>query len=749
MSTGPDESKPLPEQKDSDQPQQALIASDGATIQDVVQAIISGKVEGDVVFGDKIFLRSEVEELNDYLDWAVAEFENRMSQILLDPSQPDRPFKSLDYFTAEDASIFFGRRAATGELFDKVVGHRIMILYGRSGAGKSSILNAGLSPLLLREARLPVYVRIHPFEGNLVQEIKQAIFPPSLRPWPRLLDDLSLHEFLGLACTHRSRRTRELVVILDQFEQFLTSLPNAKIRLPFIETLRDCYEDRTLPVRFVISLKHENLGDLDEFEKYIPLILQNRYSLPPMSEAEVKEAITGPVQQIDKGLSFESALLEELVRELGGKNVELTHLQIVCSQLYNALPAGQQIITTGLYQELGKVDKILSTYLDKALEPLPEYKHKVARIILMELVSSEGTNRILRLPDFVRVVPPDPSVLEEVLQYLINNRLLRRGTAREEKEYELAHAYLAEEISHWIGKDELENKRAQDLLQRELVNWRLFQILIDPEELNILKRHIKYLSLDHDAREMVLFSCLEHGHDVDFWIEQMDDRNAAARQAATFTLTNKPQRKNIVACLQKGLAKDLQAEYLSTLWPVFNRSKSDAKREVAKTLWMFRGWLSWDETLGIVPVLLPVWTRQAALYGIFPLLVLGLAASQAWSLVTTEQPVAGHWVVIPEGSFDMGMDEPEAQQAFDECMKVPGTPTCVSKEALLERSGRQDGAWLPTFAILENEVTTAQYQRCIDDVACTSPANWDEQQKAVNVPARYVDWFQASAVNDN
>src|SRR3990172_4878131 len=149
MSTGPDESKPLPELKDSDQPQQALIASDGATIQDVVQAIISGKVEGDVVFGDKIFLRSEVEELNDYLDWAVAEFENRMSQILLDPSQPDRPFKSLDYFTAEDASIFFGRRAATGELFDKVVGHRIMILYGRSGAGKSSILNAGLSPLLL------------------------------------------------------------------------------------------------------------------------------------------------------------------------------------------------------------------------------------------------------------------------------------------------------------------------------------------------------------------------------------------------------------------------------------------------------------------------------------------------------------------------------------------------------------------------------------------------------------------------
>src|SRR5258705_13999325 len=90
---------PSSQQQNPNPPRQEIIASDGATIKDVVQAIISGKVEGDVVFGDKIYVRSEVEELNEYLDWAVAEFENRMSEILLDPARPDKPYKSLDYFS--------------------------------------------------------------------------------------------------------------------------------------------------------------------------------------------------------------------------------------------------------------------------------------------------------------------------------------------------------------------------------------------------------------------------------------------------------------------------------------------------------------------------------------------------------------------------------------------------------------------------------------------------------------------------
>jgi hypothetical protein len=65
----PDENKSQPEEKNRRPVQQSISASDGSTIKDVSLIYQS---------------RSDMEELNDYLDWAVADFENRMTGLLLD-----------------------------------------------------------------------------------------------------------------------------------------------------------------------------------------------------------------------------------------------------------------------------------------------------------------------------------------------------------------------------------------------------------------------------------------------------------------------------------------------------------------------------------------------------------------------------------------------------------------------------------------------------------------------------------------
>ena len=737
----PDKDNSQPEETPQAPASQSVSASEGATIQDVTQISIPGKLEGDIVLGDKN--RSDAEELNDYLDWAVTDFENRMADFVLDPPLPDGPYKSLEYFKVEDASIFYGRGAAIRELHERVVGNRLMILYARSGAGKSSILNAGLSPLLLREARLPVYVRVQPFQEDLVREIKQAIFPPSRKPWPKLLDRLTLLEFLGVVGMKR-RRTKELVILLDQFEQFLISLPNKEIHQAFIEILRDCYDDRSLPVRFVIALKHENLGDLDPFEQYIPGILQNRYRLLPMDEAEIREAITGPIAKVRPEISFEPALLDELIRELARKDVELTHLQIVCSQLYSALPEGQKVITTGLYEKLGKVENILVTYLDRTLEPLPEYKHEVAQRILEELVSSESTNLILRLPDFEQALEPDPAVIEEVLQYLVNNRLLRRGTDQAEDVYELAHAYLAEKISMMIGKDKLEKKRAQDLLKRELVNSRMFQTKIEPEKLNYLRAHLLPRQLEDNARELLFASSLAYGHDVDFWIDQMPDRHAAARIAASAALGN----TQIANSLKSGLARDLQAEVLPVLWEAYKRPDRRQRQQAIDTLSILEDWLAPHEKSDIRWALRRVKARQVV-QRIRPLRVTAVFGFSLlfWFIFFIEHPVPGSWITIPEGSFNMGMNEEEARKAYQACLDVWEAWECDDSfniDRLLETSGRLADAWLPAYTILENEVTTAQYRLCVEANVCKEPDDWDNQQVAVNDPVRSLTWSQAS-----
>jgi formylglycine-generating enzyme required for sulfatase activity len=321
---------------------------------------------------------------------------------------------------------------------------------------------------------------------------------------------------------------------------------------------------------------------------------------------------------------------------------------------------------------------------------------------------------------------------------------LRRGSAREEKEYELSHAYLAQEITHWIGRDALDNKRAQDLLQRELVNWRLFRILIDPEELNLLRNHLKYVSLDADAREMILYSCLEHGHDVGFWIEQMEDRNAAARQAASFAVTN----EKITEQLKSGISNDLRPDILSVLWQMYNASGATQKREAAETLWVLRDWLSGQERTGLRWFLLPIRVWRSVQRNIWAWRVMGTAVvlSLIVFIFLVEHPVRSKWVPIPGGNFIMGMDRKEAEYASRFCLDGASKPEeCDSIETVLAWSKRQPSATLKEYSILDNEVTFAQYQECVDNNACKTLSLTPEDQRRPNLPVTKVTWLQAEA----
>lgn len=723
--------------------QQQIIASDGATIQNVIQAT------GNVEVNNKIYSRSDLEELNEYLARAVANYERRIYQTLRRPPAPDHPYKFLYPYTLGDAQLFFGRAEATEDLYRMTIDNRLTVLHARSGAGKTSLLNAGLSPRLIEDARIPVYIRIRPYKENPVEELKRIIAPPSLGPWPDLLANLSLHVFLGIVCHYLNRQTSELVIIFDQFEQFIVSLPEPEVRLPFIKLLRDCYEDETLPIRFVIALRRENLWDLDEFAQFIPTILQNRYGLPQMSRSDVEQVITQPLQQLQKGHSVEPALLQTLIDDLGGKDIELTHLQIVCSHLYDSLPEGEKVLSVALYESLGKAKKILKTYLVESLSTLPPYKQLVARTILKELVSSEATNRILSLPALTAVVPPDVSQIEEVLDYLVERRLVRLGDDVEPQEYELAHAYLAAEISHWVNPDDLATKRAQDLLQRELANWRVHRTFVDEEKLNILRKHIDFLALDKEAQDLLFLSALDQGHDVAFWLERTDAKEEAVQQiAAQLGVVEPDVAGKIADDLRTKLEPPLRPRLLSLLWASFDKAKGTRKQGLATTLWKFRPWLSAGEIRRAFPAYAVGWARRSYRLLALVLSVLILASLLGWTFVSKERPVAGKWVTIAAGDFVMGMDEDEAKLAAALCLEgafEENKDKCSKWTELRDWSGRQVNATLPDFQILDDEVTNVQYQQCVDEGSCLPPDNWKYEAQNLNQPATNLNWLESQA----
>jgi formylglycine-generating enzyme required for sulfatase activity/DNA-binding HxlR family transcriptional regulator len=735
---------------------QVLKAERGSTVRDVIQAVIDGQIVGDVHIGPKIYTQSSLEELHHYLARATANYERRMYQTILRPPLPPlHPYKSLYPFEIEDFPHFFGREATTRRFYAKTLNSRLTVLHGRSGAGKTSLLNAGLFPRLIHDGRLPVYVRIRAHEDPTLS-IKQALAPASAGPRPQLLEELSLQEFLGLVSTYLSRQTNELVVILDQFEEFLVSLFAPDLRRPFIEALGRCYEDKSLSVRFIVALRRERLWELDEFEEAIPHILDNRYGLSSMSDSEVIEVITRPVSQ--KGVSFEPALLERLLKDLkladlDQPEIELTHLQIVCAILYDSLPEGENVIAVSQYQALGGIERILANYLNDTLLALPPELHVTARNILKELVSSTATNRILSVNILQRRVPQDPRLLEEVLDRLVDKRLVRRQDSPnvpDAVEYELPHTYLAEEIIGWIDRDGLEAKEAEELLERELASWRVNGTLVSAERLGILCAYVEYLELDSEAQRLLLMSALDQGHDASFWIGQVEDQNWAISQVADYLTKAKGKQRRLAGDLRSNLDSSFYVPLTAALSATFKEAKGAEKRDAARVLFGFRSWLSANQQLGVIKVLGPIWALQG-FTAILVLILLYMAGRQAWPFVIRERAIPGSWMMIPEGSFVMGVDEEEAELACSLCLAgalESQREYCPTPEALLEWSGRRSDARLPTFFIMENEVTNAQYKLCVDVGVCRKPANWvydnqDRGSHAANKPVTGVSWSDA------
>lgn len=130
------------------------------------------------------------------------------------PETPRLPYKLLDYYNSEDADNFFGRDYEIQQLTSLVHAHRLILLYGASGTGKTSLLLAGLTPRLVHSdtPHKTVYVRAlqdpaQVIRNSITRQVSDRTLPA----------DGSLVEFLAQAT---SALNAPLVVILDQFEEF-------------------------------------------------------------------------------------------------------------------------------------------------------------------------------------------------------------------------------------------------------------------------------------------------------------------------------------------------------------------------------------------------------------------------------------------------------------------------------------------------------------------------------------------------
>ncbi|MBC8248223.1 MAG: SIR2 family protein [Anaerolineales bacterium] len=522
---------------------------------------------------------------------------------------PDQPYKFLDSFETEDAGIFFGRQEDSHRLADKILSHRLVVLYGGSGTGKTSLIRAGAAPILARRGCLPLVVR--PADDPALATKREL--REKLEGLPDLTTDLP--SFLQAA----ERATEKLIVVfLDQFEEFFLRFGDES-RASFIAELARC-QSEAVDTRFILSIREDFFVRLHEFEGELPTIFDSRYRLERLTRENARDAIVEPAKLFD--VTYEERLVERLLDDLYEEGVGPPQLQIVCDRLYREFGQAGRPIALADYEVLGGAKEILAGYLDSVLAEYAGQELEVAKGILMTLVTSQETKALASFDTIVAEVGRDREAVEATLHSLIDQRLVR-GVQLSEY-YELTHDYLVEEIKGWISEDARRVKEAREMLSRALADWRSSGLLIALKKLQSINAQRGRLAFGREECELLLRSAACYEYEMDYWLSRVpvvEDQVTCLADVLTPKCTpeerihilrslSRIKTDEVGRILQRVALEDDAAQVRQAAAVALARTGAEeAVEELAQIAWKAEG----DQRARAVEALAWVWDTNAAL----------------------------------------------------------------------------------------------------------------------------------------
>jgi HEAT repeat protein len=421
----------------------------------------------------------------------------------------EKPYKHLNYFERDEGKIFFGREEEKNRLINMVCAHRVVVITGPSGVGKTSLLNAGL---LAWTANSSSHTGLNVRCGaDPVDEIAQALdkFLQLNLGFNRSEENLS--DFL---IRTRDKARKVPIIVLDQAEELFTRIGDA-LRNELFIVLRQCLTAVPVLARFVISLREDYLARLAEYRNLVPNLLKNVFSLSELTQESALKAIRGPAEQV--GVRFDTSLAEKIIRDIGTVKIAPPQVQIVCSRLFEE--CHDKIIDNELYSRLGGAKEILRSYLSDELGNLGKDKD-VAKQILKAMVTSEGTKDVLNSNEISRRANIKRDKVEKILFHLRDrSRLLRSVHQEKELRFELSHEYLTSEIWSWMSKEDLKKRELEDLMSREIGSWRRFRNLrLGVDRLNVFNSDPGLFEPGEEALVLLLLSSVKHQRSAKQWI---------------------------------------------------------------------------------------------------------------------------------------------------------------------------------------------------------------------------------------
>jgi len=444
---------------------------------------------------------------------------------LTDNSLKKNRYPGIRPFSEQDNPLFFGRTTDLDDLSRRIFIRQTVVLYGKSGYGKSSLINAGIIPELKKSdawtyfsIRFNTYSEKETVKNLTPVETVKKRFSESLIVdqhsafFEMLPDENSF--WYWIKQNQLINNKTKFIIFFDQFEELFTDskedvsdfseqlaeLLYGSIPVKYREKINEMVKSNTISddlhkfiyekpeIKVVFSIRADRLSLMNVLTDRHPTILQYHYELDALKEDDAVLAIVEPAK-LENELDFKTppfaytpAAITKILKGIANprdKKIEAATLQIVCRYVEDVLVDENKhlLITEDI---LGDVNYIFQQYYENTLNKLSaQEKPKAHRLIEDELTDGERRNTLT--DGYIKrnlAVPPG------LLNVLEQSSLLRKEIdASGRLIYEISHDSLLPAINEVAQKRRQgEEDEKKQWLEKQLEEQRLAQIKQQEEE---------------------------------------------------------------------------------------------------------------------------------------------------------------------------------------------------------------------------------------------------------------------------
>jgi len=394
------------------------------------------------------------------------------------------PFKFLDSYQREDKDFFFGRNEEIESLYQMIFQTKILLIYGTSGTGKTSLIQCGLANKFHTYDWLALPVRRG---SNLISSLDKVLCDASddvfiyTEQKESFIKDLTVK----IEAVYKAS-FKPVYLIFDQFEELYVLGTKAEQEL-FVEAIKEILSVEE-PVKVILSIREEYLGNLFEFEKKVPQLLRKKLRVEPMSLDKVTHVLKGINNFKFSNVRFRTDELDPITQgifdRIKGKKktlfIELPYLQVFLDKLYfettqDASHQAEALITTEVLNRIGDIGDVLRNFLEEQVKCISRnlsvnnknVSTETIWKILSPFCSLEGTKEPVSKQELANRLPDmDKSLLDEVVDAFVNSRIV--NCAENENLYELAHDSLALNIAAKRTDEDIAILEVQRLIESQV-----------------------------------------------------------------------------------------------------------------------------------------------------------------------------------------------------------------------------------------------------------------------------------------